>query len=70
MDNVVGTAHVLDFARNVRILKDLSILVQMKHTSSKKVYYKENDRYNSTNPYSATKVGAEELVVAFENTWD
>jgi dTDP-glucose 4,6-dehydratase len=33
------------------------------------VNYKENDRYNSTNPYSATKAGAEELVVAFENTY-
>ena len=30
---------------------------------------KENDRYNSTNPYSASKAGAEELVVAFENTY-
>ena len=26
------------------------------------VFYKENDRYNSTNPYSATKAGAEELL--------
>ena len=33
------------------------------------VSYKENDRYNSTNPYSATKAGGEELVVAFENTY-
>jgi dTDP-glucose 4,6-dehydratase len=37
--------------------------------SPKGVNYKENDRYNSTNPYSATKAGAEELVVAFENTY-
>ena len=33
------------------------------------INYKENDRYNSTNPYSASKAGAEELVVAFENTY-
>ena len=32
--------------------------------------YKENDRYNSTNPYSATKAGGEELAVAFENTYN
>jgi dTDP-glucose 4,6-dehydratase len=31
--------------------------------------YKENDRYNSTNPYSATKAGGEELAVAYENTY-
>ena len=33
------------------------------------VNYKENDRYNSTNPYSASKAGGEELVVAYENTY-
>ena len=31
--------------------------------------YKENDRYNSTNPYSASKAGGEELAVAYENTY-
>ena len=29
----------------------------------------ENDRFNSTNPYSATKAGGEELAVAYENTY-
>ena len=33
------------------------------------IKYKENDRYNSTNPYSATKAGGEELAVAYENTY-
>ncbi len=33
------------------------------------VKYKEYDRYNSTNPYSATKAGGEELAVAYENTY-
>ena len=33
------------------------------------VNYKERDRYNSTNPYSATKAGGEELAVAFENSY-
>ena len=31
----------------------------------KDVNYKERDRYNSTNPYSDTKAGGEELSVAF-----
>ena len=30
---------------------------------TKGVNYKERDRYNSTNPYSATKAGGEELVL-------
>ena len=31
--------------------------------------YQEWDRYNSTNPYSATKAGAEELSLAYANTY-
>ena len=71
MDNVVGTAHILDYARN------LDNLDMFAYFSTDEVFgpapgdikYKENDRYNSTNPYSATKAGAEELVVAYENTY-
>jgi dTDP-glucose 4,6-dehydratase len=33
------------------------------------VAYKERDRYNSTNPYSASKAAAEEFCVAYENTY-
>ena len=33
------------------------------------VSYKEWDRYNSGNPYSASKAGAEELCVAYANTY-
>ena len=33
------------------------------------VKYKEWDRYNSTNPYSASKAGAEEMCLAFANTY-
>jgi dTDP-glucose 4,6-dehydratase len=34
------------------------------------IKYDEYDRYNSTNPYSASKAGGEELAVAFRNTYD
>jgi len=71
MDNVVGTAHILDYARK------LDNLERFAYFSTDEVFgpapqglnYKENDRYNSTNPYSASKAGGEELVVAFENTY-
>ena len=70
-DNMVGTAHILDYARK------LDHLDRFAYFSTDEIFgpapiginYKENDRYNSTNPYSATKAGAEELVVAFENTY-
>ena len=32
--------------------------------------YKEWDRFNATNPYSATKAGAEQLTLAYMNTYD
>lgn len=71
MDNVVGTGNVLDYARN------LSSLEKMIYFSTDEVFgpapdgvdYKEWDRYNSGNPYSASKAGAEELCLAFANTY-
>ena len=71
MDNVVGTVNLLDYARN------LNSLEKFVYFSTDEVFgpaptgikYKETDRYNSTNPYSASKAAAEELVVAYENTY-
>ena len=71
MDNVVGTCNILQFART---LDNLELFVNFSTDevfgpAPKGVNYSELDRYNSTNPYSATKAGAEELCVAFENTY-
>ena len=71
MDNMVGTANILDYARKLDYLERFAYFStdEIFGPAPKGVNYKENDRYNSTNPYSATKAGAEELVVAFENTY-
>ena len=74
MDNVVGTCNILNFAREIHENKGLERFL---YFSTDEVFgpapfginYKENDRYNSTNPYSATKAGGEELAVAYENTY-
>ncbi len=71
MDNVVGTANILEFART---LDNLELFVNFSTDeifgpAPPGVFYGELDRYNSSNPYSATKAGAEELCVAFENTY-
>lgn len=74
LDNVVGTANILDYARSVNDSKGLERFI---YFSTDEIFgpaphgidYKENDRYNSTNPYSATKAGGEELAVAYENTY-
>jgi dTDP-glucose 4,6-dehydratase len=74
MDNVVGTVNILDYARFLNDKKELERLI---YFSTDEVFgpapngvdYKENDRYNSTNPYSASKAAGEELAVAYENTY-
>ena len=71
MDNVVGTTNLLQWSRT---LKQLEMFV---YFSTDEVFgpappgvsYKEYDRYNSGNPYSASKAAAEEICVAFENTY-
>lgn len=69
-DNVVATCNILDFARKVGCHRFL-------HFSTDEVFgpapsgvaYKEHDRYNAGNPYAATKAGAEQLAVAYANTY-
>ena len=70
-DNVLGTAHILDFARKCDNLERFAYFStdEIFGPAPTGVNYKENDRYNSTNPYSASKAGGEELVVAYENTY-
>ena len=72
MDNVVGTCNILEFANSMDYLE------RFLYFSTDEVFgpapdgikYKEEDRYNSTNPYSASKAGGEELAVAYENTYN
>ena len=70
-DNVLGTAHILDYARKCNNLERFAYFStdEIFGPAPFGINYKENDRYNSTNPYSASKAGGEELVVAFENTY-
>ena len=74
LDNVVGTTNILEYARSINEEKGLERII---YFSTDEVFgpapngvdYKENDRYNSTNPYSASKAAAEEFCVAYENTY-
>ncbi len=74
LDNVVGTANILEYARIINQSNKLERFIyfstdEVFGPAPKGIDYKENDRYNSTNPYSATKAGGEELAVAYENTY-
>ena len=69
--NVMGTHHILEYARSLKNLKGFL------YFSTDEVFgpapsdreFKEWDRYNSTNPYSATKAAAEEICLAYANTY-
>lgn len=71
MDNVVGTVNLLQFARTQKNLNRFVYFStdEVFGPAPKGVNYKERDRYNSTNPYSASKAAAEEMCVSFENTY-
>ncbi len=72
MDNVVGTCNILDFARTQREHLKCFLYFSTDEVfgpAPEGVKYDEYDRYNSTNPYSATKAGGEELAVAYRNTY-
>ena len=72
LDNVVGTCNILNFART-----QMPILKRFIYFSTDEVFgptppnvdFTEYSRYNSKNPYSASKAGGEELSVAFHNTY-
>jgi dTDP-glucose 4,6-dehydratase len=71
MDNVVGTTNLLEFARSHDSLERMIYFStdEIFGVAPPGVSYKERDRYNSTNPYSASKAAGEELCVAYENTY-
>lgn len=71
-DNVVATCNLLDYARG-----QSDDLDQFVYFSTDEVFgpaapgvkHRETDSYNARNPYAATKAGAEQLCVAFGNTY-
>jgi dTDP-glucose 4,6-dehydratase len=69
-DNVVGTAHLLEFARRVEGLE------KFLHFSTDEVFgaangkaFDEYDSFHATNPYSASKAAAEALCPAWANSF-
>ena len=70
MDNVVATCSILEFARKVGCDKFIYFSTdEVFGPAPQGTSFKEWDRYNSGNPYSATKAGGEELALAYGNTY-
>ena len=70
-DNVLGTVNLLNFAKELKKLEKFVYFStdEIFGNAPEGISYKEYDRYNSTNPYSASKAAAEEFCVAYENTY-
>jgi len=70
-DNVLGTVNLLNFAKELKNLEKFVYFStdEIFGNAPPGVSYSEYDRYNSTNPYSASKAAAEEFCVAYENTY-
>jgi len=71
MSNVIGTVNLLEW---VRAFFNLELFVyfstdEVFGPAPKGVNYKEMDRYNCTNPYSASKASAEQFCVAYNNCY-
>lgn len=71
LDNTLGTCNLLEWSRR----RDPNPLFLQFSTDEvfgpapEGTEYEEWDRYKSGNPYAASKAGAEELCVAYENTY-
>lgn len=69
-DNVVGTCNLLDAARKIEPVRVVYFSTdEVFGPAPPGVAYAEDDRYRSSNPYSASKAGGEELAVAYANTY-
>jgi dTDP-glucose 4,6-dehydratase len=70
-NNIMSTVNILEYARK---LKNLELFF---YFSTDEVYgpalgekmFKEDERHNPTNPYSASKSGAEQICIAYHNTY-
>ncbi len=69
--NVLGTVETLQAARRFHTLQKFIYFStdEVFGPAPEGVDYRENDRYDSRNPYAASKAGGEELAVAFYNTY-
>jgi len=71
MNNVKSCLEMLEYARTLVGLKKFLYFStdEVMGTAPEGTDYKEGDRYNSGNPYSASKAAAEQLCWAYSNTY-
>lgn len=68
--NVMGTLEMLEFARKVKLKKFIYFSTdEVFGPAPEGVNYKEGDRHNPSNPYSASKAAAEDACISYANTY-
>lgn len=73
-NNIDSTVNILDYCRELRELNSLKRII---YFSTDEIYgsapgnisYKEDDRQNPTNPYSASKSASEGICISYGNTY-
>jgi dTDP-glucose 4,6-dehydratase len=70
MDNVVGTGHLLEYAKTQQLKMFLNFSTdEVFGPAPEGVAYDDDAGFDARNPYSATKAAAEELSHAYANTY-
>lgn len=71
LNNVKSCLQMLEYARTLKGLKKFLYFStdEVYGTAPQGTDYKEGDRYNSGNPYSASKAAAEQICYAYSNTY-
>jgi len=69
--NILGTINLLEYTKTLRSLENFFYFStdEIFGPAPNGINYKEYDRYNCTNPYSASKASAEQFCVAFNNCY-
>ena len=70
-NNIMSTVNLLEYSRRCANLEKFFYFStdEVYGSAPEGVYYKETDRHNPTNPYSASKSAAEQICVSYENTY-
>ena len=72
MNNVASTLNILEYARECTNLEKFFYFStdEVYGSAPDEIYYKETDRHNPTNPYSASKSAAEQICISYHNTYN
>lgn len=70
-NNVMSTLNILEYARICKKLEKMFYFStdEVYGSAPNNISYKETDKHNPTNPYSASKSAGEQFCIAYENTY-